>query len=111
MGLIVSSADGQEASFTFAHNLVRQTLLARISVPRRQLLHLRVAEALAHPQTVSQHAVATAHPMGHAGSLVQDSDWYAPWHWQEKAPGRPRRRRPSEGYTRKAPVCPLPNTI
>ena len=44
-GLIVSRVDGQEATFTFAHDLVRQTLLASISVARRELLHLRAAEA------------------------------------------------------------------
>jgi adenylate cyclase len=72
MGLIVSRADSQEASFAFAHDLVRQTLLANISLPRRQLLHLRVAEALetAHPEAVSTHAVAIAHHLGQAGSLA-----------------------------------------
>jgi uncharacterized protein (TIGR04206 family) len=74
MGLIVSSADGQEATFTFAYNLVRQTLLARISVPRRQLLHLRAAEALAlaHPKAMSQHAVATAHHVELVGALAEN---------------------------------------
>ena len=72
MGLIVSRADGQEASFAFAHDLVRQTLLGNISLPRRQLLHLRVAEALetAHPEAMSEHAVAIAHHLGQAGSLA-----------------------------------------
>ena len=73
IGLIVSSADGPEASFAFAHDLVRQTLLASISLPRRQFLHLRVAEALeqAHPEALREHAVAIAHHLSQAGSLAE----------------------------------------
>jgi len=44
MGIIVPSSEGPERPFTFAHELVRQTLLAGISSPRRQNLHARVAE-------------------------------------------------------------------
>ena len=62
LGLLVPSAGGQEASFAFAHDLVRQTLLSAISVPRRRLLHVRAVEALAqgHTATESQQAVTIA---------------------------------------------------
>jgi eukaryotic-like serine/threonine-protein kinase len=46
MGIIVPSSEGPERPFTFAHELVRQTLLAGISSPRRQQLHARVAEEI-----------------------------------------------------------------
>jgi tetratricopeptide (TPR) repeat protein len=46
MGVIVPSAEGPEKPFTFAHELVRQTLLASISTPRRQRLHAVVADAI-----------------------------------------------------------------
>ena len=46
MGIIASSAEGGETPFTFAHELVRQTLLAGISTPRQQQLHARVAAAI-----------------------------------------------------------------
>ena len=46
MGIIVASSEGPERPFTFAHELVRQTLLAGISSPRRQHLHSRVADEL-----------------------------------------------------------------
>ena len=46
MGVIVPSSEGPEKPFTFAHELVRQTLLAGISAPRRQRLHAGVADAI-----------------------------------------------------------------
>jgi tetratricopeptide (TPR) repeat protein len=46
MGIIARSSEGPEKPFTFAHELVRQTLLAGISAPRQQQLHATVAEAI-----------------------------------------------------------------
>jgi predicted ATPase len=46
MGIIVPRAEGPEKPFTFAHELVRQTLIAEISIARRQQLHAKVAAAL-----------------------------------------------------------------
>jgi hypothetical protein len=68
LGLLVLSADGPETSFAFAHNLVRQTLLASLSAPRRRLLHLREAEALARarPQACLSSRCAPAPPVRQA---------------------------------------------
>ena len=46
MGIIVASSINPEAPFSFAHELVRQTLLAAISAPRKQHLHAGAAEAI-----------------------------------------------------------------
>ncbi len=47
MGIIVASSQHPEIPFCFAHELVRQTLLAGISAPRKQHLHAGVADAIA----------------------------------------------------------------
>jgi DNA-binding CsgD family transcriptional regulator/tetratricopeptide (TPR) repeat protein len=44
--LVVSAVAGAEAGFSFGHELTRQTLLEGLSSPRRQALHLRVADAM-----------------------------------------------------------------
>jgi tetratricopeptide (TPR) repeat protein len=44
--VIVPEEIGGEAHYTFAHELIRQTLLGTISLPRRQRLHLAVADAI-----------------------------------------------------------------
>ncbi len=72
MGLIISSSEGPEAPFRFAHEIVRQTLLADISLPRRQRLHLRVADALEKVDaSVNNDRVAEiALHLVHAGSAA-----------------------------------------
>ena len=58
MGIIVPSSEGPEKPFTFAHELVRQTLLAGISAPRRQQLHA----ASPTRSSSSIHASSTSAP-------------------------------------------------
>jgi predicted ATPase len=50
LGIIVTSSEKPDKPFTFSHELVRQTLLAGISTPRRQHLHAGVAHAMARLQ-------------------------------------------------------------
>src|SRR5438093_7467995 len=52
-----------EARFRFAHELIRQTLVSALSLPRRQRLHLRVAETM--EQVYGRGAVAYAADMAH----------------------------------------------
>ena len=72
VGLIVPSGEGPEALFTFADELVRQTLLAGFALPRRQRLHLQVAEAIerVHAGAVHERAGEIAHQLVKAGSLA-----------------------------------------
>ena len=69
--LVSSAAAGGEARFTFAHEQIRQTLLSGISLPRRQRLHLRVAEAIEKTHSDSeQHAADLAHHLYQAGAAA-----------------------------------------
>ncbi len=52
-----------EARFRFAHELIRQTLIGGLSLPRRQRLHLRVAETM--EQVYGRGAEAYAADMAH----------------------------------------------
>src|SRR5216684_406516 len=72
MGLIVPSSEGPERPFIFRHELVRQTLLAGISAPRRQLLHARIAEAIErlNPDAVKERAGEITDHLLKAGSFV-----------------------------------------
>ena len=67
--LITSAAEGAQASFTFAHELVRQTLISGVSPPRRQRLHLRVAEAIerVYAADLEPHAADLAFHLYQAG--------------------------------------------
>jgi tetratricopeptide (TPR) repeat protein len=72
MGIIIPSSEGPERPFTFTHELVRQTLLAAISAPRRQRMHASVAEAieLVYPSAATERAGEITDHLLKAGSFV-----------------------------------------
>ncbi|HEV3115158.1 MAG TPA: AAA family ATPase [Candidatus Binataceae bacterium] len=74
MGIIVPSSEGPEQTFTFAHELVRQTLLAGISAPRRQKLHASVAEGIErlYPHAVNERSGEIADHLLKAASFADD---------------------------------------
>lgn len=69
---IITTADRREVTFTFSHELVRQTLLGQLSTPRRQRLHLRCADALATilGSEVDTHIAEVAHHLFEAGAFA-----------------------------------------
>jgi class 3 adenylate cyclase/tetratricopeptide (TPR) repeat protein len=70
--LITSIEEGGEVRFRFAHELIRQTLVSGLSLPRRQRLHLRVAEALErlYPDAVDERAADLAQHLFQAGEAA-----------------------------------------
>jgi hypothetical protein len=71
-GIIVASSEAPEKPFTFPHELVRQTLLAGISTPRRQHLHAAVADAIARlqPDAVNERTDDIVIHLTKAGSFA-----------------------------------------
>jgi hypothetical protein len=71
MGIVVPSSEGPETPFTFAHELVRQTLLASISAPRKERLHASVADAIERlaPDAVERSGEIADHLIK-AGSFI-----------------------------------------
>jgi predicted ATPase len=72
MGIIVASAEGPERPFTFAHELVRQTLLGGMSAPRRQQLHREVADGIErlYSDAINERAGEIADHLVKAGSFA-----------------------------------------
>ena len=63
---------GREPRWEFSHALIRQTLAAGLSVPSRQQLHLRVADAMerAAGSNADKHASDLAHYLFQAGAAA-----------------------------------------
>ena len=74
MGIVIPSSEGPERPFSFAHELVRQTLLAGISGARRQQLHAAVADAIAtlYPDDLKERAGYIVDHLIKAGPFADD---------------------------------------
>ena len=70
-----SNSGSREPRYRFAHELIRQTLLQGLSMPRRQRLHLRVAEAFerTYGSRVEEHASALAHHLYQSGAAADEA--------------------------------------
>ncbi len=70
--LLMSSEDPLRPRFEFAHELIRQTLLSGLALPRRQRLHLRVAQAIeqVYAGNLDPHIADLANHMYQAGAAA-----------------------------------------
>ena len=68
-GLISSRLQYPEARFKFSHELIRRAVLDEVSIPRRQRLHLSIAQALEalYADALEDHAEDLAHHFWSAG--------------------------------------------
>ena len=73
--LISSATSGRVVRYIFAHELIRQTLADGLSLPRRQRLHARVAEAMerVYSSALEKQASQIAHHLYQSG-LAADPD-------------------------------------
>ena len=73
--LVASDASQRSARYGFVHELIRTTLVGSLSLPRRQRLHLKVADALERLRAASleSHASVLAHHLYQAGAAA-DTD-------------------------------------
>jgi predicted ATPase len=71
-GLISSTVQYPEARFNFSHELFRQTVVSGLSAPRRQRLHLDVADAIErlYADALEDHADDLAHHLWQAGAAA-----------------------------------------
>ncbi|MGH8972134.1 MAG: BTAD domain-containing putative transcriptional regulator [Acidimicrobiia bacterium] len=73
--IVAAPGDASGERFGFGHELVRQTVLTRISAPRRRRLHLAVADAMEATlgRALEDHASDLAHHLVEAGAAAVPS--------------------------------------
>jgi class 3 adenylate cyclase/tetratricopeptide (TPR) repeat protein len=66
---LLIAEEGREPRYVFAHEQIRQTLLGRLSLARRQRLHRRVADAVErlHAANLDEHVSDLAYHLAQAG--------------------------------------------
>jgi len=70
--LIHASTEGRDTVYKFSHELIRQTLVGRLSIPRRQRLHLKISRAMeeVHKARLEDHAADYAYHLYQAGAAA-----------------------------------------
>ncbi len=70
--LIAADAGQRTPRYGFVHELIRTTLISGLSLPRRQRLHLRIADTLERLRATSleSHASVLAHHLYQAGAAA-----------------------------------------
>ena len=70
--LVAPEASQRTAQYGFVHELIRATLVSGLSLPRRQRVHLKIADALERLRTTSldRHVSALAHHLYQAGAAA-----------------------------------------
>jgi predicted ATPase/class 3 adenylate cyclase len=69
---LITAMKGRDPRYSFVHELVRQTLLTDISLPRRQRLHLQIAEAIEtkHASNLDRYTSDLAHHLYQSGAAA-----------------------------------------
>jgi tetratricopeptide (TPR) repeat protein len=69
-----SGTQNRDPAYTFTHELIRQTLLDGLSLPRLQRFHLQIAGAYekAYARHLEDHATALAHHLYQAGAAADE---------------------------------------
>ena len=72
--LVRPEEDARTVSYGFTHELIRQTLLGSLSLPRRQRLHLRIAGAIeaTHPDRLEERAAELGRHLYLAGGVADE---------------------------------------
>ena len=71
--LVAADASQRTVRYGFVHELIRTTLVTDLSLPRRQRLHLKIADALERLRAASleSHASVLAHHLYQAGAAAE----------------------------------------
>ena len=73
---LIDAVSTREPVYKFTHQLIRQTLVERLSVPRRQRFHLRIADAMKQVlgDRVEDRASDLAHHLFHSGAAADSGE-------------------------------------
>jgi tetratricopeptide (TPR) repeat protein len=72
--LIHAASAGRDTVHRFSHELIRQTLVGALSIPKRQRLHLKISEAMerVYPDQLEDRAADYGYHLYQAGAAVDE---------------------------------------